>query len=173
MRKDKIIKLLKEIIPYIIVIIVVIIIRTFLVTPARVDGKSMEPTLYNNNLVLLNKLNYRLNDIKRFDIVVLKYNDEKLIKRIVGLPGDYVEYKDNNLYVNGEIVSENFTHEKTSDFKLETIGCLKIPGDKYFVVGDNRSNSVDSRMIGLIDKKDILGNTSIRMFPFNKIGKIN
>ena len=169
MRKDK---LIKEIIPYIIVVILVVIIRTFLVTPARVDGKSMEPTLSNNNLLLLNKLNYRLNDIKRFDVVVLKYHKEKLIKRIIGLPGEYVEYKDNNLYINGELVYENFNHKKTSDFKLEAIGYLKIPGDKYFVVGDNRDNSVDSRMIGLIDKKDILGSSSIRIFPFSKIGKI-
>ena len=67
MKKDKVNKLIKEIIPYIVVVILVVLIRTFLVTPARVDGKSMEPTLKNNNLVLLNKLNYRLNEVERFD----------------------------------------------------------------------------------------------------------
>ena len=172
MKKDKVNKLIKEIIPYIVVVILVVLIRTFLVTPARVDGKSMEPTLKNNNLVLLNKLNYRLNEVERFDIVVLNYKGEKLIKRIIGLPGEYIEYKDDNLYVNGNLIFENFEHKKTADFKLESIGYLKIPGDKYFVVGDNRSNSVDSRMIGLVDRKDILGNSNIRIFPFNKIGKI-
>lgn len=172
MKKAKIKKIIKEIIPYIIVVITVVLIRTFLVTPAIVDGKSMEPTLYNNNIVLLNKLNYKLNDIKRFDVVVVNLDGEKLIKRVIALPGEYIEYKDNNLYIDGFLVEEDFKHKETSDFNLEKIGFIKIPGDKYFVVGDNRDNSVDSRMIGLIDKEDILGSVSYRLFPINKIGKV-
>ncbi len=173
MKNKKIKKLIKEIIPYIIVVIIVVLIRTFLVTPAIVDGKSMEPTLNNNNIVLLNKINYKINDIRRFDVVVVNLDGEKLIKRVIALPGEYIEYKDNNLFIDGFLVDENFKHKKTSDFKLEKIGYLKIPGDKYFVVGDNRDNSVDSRMIGLIDKKDILGSVSYRIFPINKISRIN
>lgn len=172
MKSKRIKKLLKDIYPYIIVVIVVILIRTFIITPAIVDGPSMEPTLYDNNIVILNKLDYKLNDIKRFDIVVVNWNGEKIIKRVIGLPGEYVEYKDGNLYIDGFVVEENFNHKSTNDFKLETIGYLTIPGDKYLVVGDNRPDSTDSRVLGLFDKKDILGSVSLRIFPLNKIGKV-
>ena len=148
-------KIVKDIIPYVIIVIVVILLRSFIVTPAVVDGNSMLPNLKDNNIVLLNKLDYRLNDIERFDVVVIKYKNDKLIKRVIGLPGEHIEYKDNSLYVNGFLTNEKFKHGDTYDFKLELLGYLKIPGDKYFVVGDNRNNSVDSRMIGLIDKKGI------------------
>lgn len=173
MKNEKFKNIIKEIVPYIIIVIVVVLLRTFIVTPAMVDGSSMETTLSDNNVVILNKLNYELGEIKRFDIVVLKYDNEKLIKRVIGLPGEHIEFKDDNLYVDGFLTEQNFSHKVTSDFKLESIGYINIPGDKYFVVGDNRSNSVDSRMIGLIDKKDILGNVNIRIFPFNKIGKVD
>lgn len=173
MKKDKIIKFLKDIFPYVLIIILVVLIRTFIVTPAQVDGSSMKPTLSDNNLVILNKLDYRLNDIKRFDVVVVDIKTEKIIKRVIGLPGDTVSYKNKTLYINGKKVEENFTHTNdTRDFKLGDIGYQKIPGDKYFVVGDNRNNSMDSRMIGLVDKDQILGSVSFRFFPFNKIGKV-
>lgn len=172
MEKEKLQFIKKEILPYILIIIFVILLRTFIITPAIVDGSSMEPTLNDNNVILLNKFNYKVGKINRFDIVVLKHGKDKLIKRVIGLPGENIEYKNNSLYVNGFIVKENFSHKDTMDFKLSSIGSLNIPGDMYFVVGDNRGNSVDSRMIGLIDKKDILGNSSIRIFPFNKIGRI-
>ncbi len=173
MKKDKIIKFLKDIFPYVLIIILVVLIRTFIVTPAQVDGSSMKPTLNDNNLVILNKLDYRLNDIKRFDVVVVDIKTEKIIKRVIGLPGDTVSYKNKTLYINGKKVEENFTHTNdTRDFKLGDIGYQKIPGDKYFVVGDNRNNSMDSRIIGLVDKEQILGSVSFRFFPFNKIGKV-
>ena len=76
------------------------------------------------------------------------------------------------MYVDGFKVDENFTHQDTDDFKLEEIGYLTIPGDKYLVVGDNRPNSTDSRVIGLFDKKDILGKVNLRIFPINKIKKV-
>lgn len=172
MNKKKLEKIIKDLLPYLLIVVIVVLIRTFLVTPAKVDGSSMEPTLKNNNLVILNKLDYKLNDIKRFDIVVVDYNGERLIKRIIGLPGEHVEFKENTLYVDGVIVNEDFNHKKTPDFKLEEIGYMKIPGDKYFVVGDNRTGSSDSRVIGLIDRKEILGSVSFRFFPITKIGKI-
>ena len=172
MNKKRLKKLVKELIPYAIVILVVVIIRTFFITPAIVAGKSMYPTLDNNNVVILNKIDYRLSNINRFDVVVIKLEKEKLIKRVIGLPGEHVEYKDGNLYVDGFMVDEDFNHADTNDFKLESIGYLKIPGDKYFVVGDNRMNSTDSRVLGLIDKEDILGSVSYRIFPINKIGSV-
>lgn len=172
MKKERIKKIVKDIYPYVLVVILVVLARTFIITPAIVDGPSMEPTLYNNNIVLLNKLDYKLNEVKRFDVVVVSWNDEKIIKRVIGLPGEHIEYKKGNLYVDGFKVDENFTHQDTDDFKLEEIGYLTIPGDKYLVVGDNRPNSTDSRVIGLFDKKDILGKVNLRIFPVNKIKKV-
>lgn len=163
----------KTILEYIIIVIVVVLIRTFLITPAKVDGSSMVPTLHNGNFLLLNKIKYTLNGVKRFDIVVIKHDNKKLVKRVVGLPGEHIAYKDNKLYINNIEIEEGFSHLMINDFKLEDIGFLVIPGDKYFLVGDNRENSLDSRVIGLVDKKDILGITNFRLFPFNKIGKFN
>ena len=83
MKKERIKKIVKDIYPYVLVVILVVLVRTFIITPAIVDGPSMEPTLYNNNIVLLNKLDYKLNGVKRFDVVVVSWNDEKIIKRVI------------------------------------------------------------------------------------------
>ena len=93
-------KIFKEILPFILIVLIVILIRTYIITPAQVIGSSMEPTLYNSEIIILNKIHYKLSNIKRFDIVVIKMDNEKaLIKRVIGLPGEKVEYKDNKLYI--------------------------------------------------------------------------
>ena len=156
----------KDILGYIIVIVIVLLIKQFIVTPIRVNGASMNDTLYDKDIMILDKISYNFKEIERFDIVVIKKNGEYLIKRVIGLPGETVEYKDNKLYINGEIVEENFKHKVTDDFKLEE----SIPDNYYFVVGDNRSDSLDSRIIGLIKEDEILGKTSLVLFPFKRIG---
>lgn len=161
----------KEILPYIIVIICVILLRHFIVTPIQVVGTSMNPNLVDGELMLLNKITYNFNDIKRFDIVVVDYSDEPLIKRVIGLPGEKIEYRDNKLYINDELVEEHFkTNGKTDDYNISESGYTSIPDDMYFVVGDNRINSADSRTIGLISKDTILGKANFVLFPFNKFG---
>ena len=165
-------KFLKEVYPYVIIVVVVILFRTFIATPVRVDGDSMKSTLNNGDILILNKLD---KSYKRFDIVVINYENSKLVKRIIGLPGETIEYKDNDLYINGSIITD-VTPVRTVDFSLKDLYDLeKIPDGYYFVMGDNRGNSSDSRdpRIGLIKKSDIVGTTSIRLFPFNKIGKFN
>ena len=157
----------KELIGYVIVIIIVLLVKQFIITPIRVNQNSMNNTLYDKDIMILDKISYRFHNINRFDIVVLYKNDDYLIKRVIGLPGDMVEYKDNKLYINNKIVEENFLHKKTSDFKLEE----KIPKGYYFVVGDNRPDSLDSRYFGLVSKNEILGRTSFVIFPFNHFGK--
>lgn len=129
----------------------------------------MVPTLNENDILVLNKMNRKY---KRFDIVVVKYNGSRLVKRVIGLPGETVEYKNSKLYVNGKYIKEDFISVETNDFSLEELGESKIPKGSYFVVGDNRGNSMDSRMIGLIPEKKILGTTSFTLFPFNRFGKI-
>ena len=144
---DKSKKLIKEYLPYVIIIIIIILIRSFIVTLVRVDGNSMVDTLHNGEILVLNKLD---RNYKRFDIVVIKYNNERLVKRIIGLPGEQIRYRNNNLYVNGKKIEEKFIKENTENFNLTELGYNKIPKDCYFVVGDNRNNSLDSRYIGLI-----------------------
>ena len=172
MNKEKIRKLLKDVLPYIIVVILVILVRSFIITPAVVDGNSMLPNLQDNNIIILNKLDYKLNDINRFDVVVINYRGEKLVKRVIGLPGEHVEYKDNKLYINGVEVEDVKLLTKTNDFKLEDLGVSVIPDNYYFVLGDNRTNSTDSRIIGLISINDIKGTVDFRIFPFDKFGSI-
>ena len=164
-------KILKELYPYVVIIIVVVLIRSFIITPVQVDGLSMKPTLDDNEILLLKKYDH---SFERFDVVVFDYQGRRLIKRIIGLPGDYVEYKNDKLYINGERVKENFVrNSETLDFKLEDIELSKVPKDCYFVMGDNRGNSTDSRIIGVINKDLIKGSTNFSIFPFNTFGKIN
>ncbi len=151
---------------YIIIIIAVILLKQFIIAPIRVNGDSMNETLLDKDIMILDKISYRFTDIKRFDIVVIKKDKEYLIKRVIGLPGENVEYRDNKLYINDKEVKENFNHEKTDDYVLEK----KIPEGYYFVVGDNRDISLDSRVIGLIKREEILGKTSLVLFPFNRFG---
>ncbi len=132
----------------------------------------MVPTLLDGDIMVLDKIGYRINGLKRFDIVVIKYNNEKIIKRVIGLPGDYIEYKDNILYVNGKEIKEEYKRDITNNFSLKDLGYEKIPENKYLVLGDNRSISKDSRIIGLIDKEDIEGYTGIIVFPFKRIGNV-
>lgn len=166
---EKFKKILKEIYPYIIIIVCVVLFRTFIATPVRVDGSSMDHTLHNNDILILNKLD---KNFDRFDIVVINKNGSKLVKRIIGLPGENIEYKNNTLYINGKKM-EDASQRRTLDFSLEKLYDIeKIPNNYYFVMGDNRGNSLDSRdyRVGLINKKDIIGTTKFRLFPFNKIG---
>lgn len=160
------IKYVKELLPYLVVIIIVILIKTFIVTPVRVNGASMDDTLHNKDIMLLSKISYKLHDIKRFDIVVIREGEEFIIKRVIGLPGEQVEYIDDKLYVNGKVIEENFKHKQTDDY----IPDHKIPADMYFVLGDNRGNSTDSRVLGYIPRQDILGKATFTIYPFNRIG---
>ena len=160
----------KKMLPYLIIIAVVILLRIFIVTPVRVSGDSMEPTLHNGEIMVLNKIKSKTTDIKRFDIVVIKYNGEKLIKRVIGLPGEKIEYKDEILYVNGKAVMETYLTQPMSDYNITSLESETVPDDSYFVLGDNRSNSLDSRLIGFIKKKDIEGITNFVLFPFSEFG---
>jgi len=162
-------KFIKELIPYIVIILVVILIRTFIATPVIVAGDSMVPTLEDNQILLLNKINYNFNEIERYDIVVIKVGKSEIIKRIIGLPGETVEYRNNTLYIDGHEVDNQYNYD-TDDFTLKSIcNCDKIPKDKYLVLGDNRTVSSDSRIMGLIDQENILGNVNISIWPIKKV----
>lgn len=154
-------RFIKEVLPYIVILLVVILIRTYIITPVIVNGESMSPTLKNNELLLLKKYDKK---IERFDIVVFKYNDSRLIKRVIGLPGDKVEYKDGKLYINDEEMVDPFSNI-TKDFKY--IGV--VSENSYFVLGDNRNDSVDSRMIGSVTEDMLLGSTDFSIWPIKTL----
>ena len=156
----------------IIVIVVILFLMIYVVSVTQVVGNSMHSTLENGDVLVLNKIKYRFMDIKRGDIISLEYADTKyLIKRVIGLPGDTISIRDNTLYINGEVYIENYLDEglEYDDFELSSLGYTTIPEDMYFVMGDNREDSLDSREIGLIKKEEIIGKVSFRIWPLNKL----
>lgn len=164
-------KIIKEVVnfifPVVIVGSIVILLRTFVVTPVIVDGKSMDDTLHNGDLLLLDKMHYVFNDISRYDIVAIHYKDSNIIKRIVGMPGDTIKYENNKLYINSKEAIDIYNHGITSNFTE-----VYIPNNYYFVLGDNREHSFDSRDFGIIHKDDILGVVDFRLYPLDTFGKI-
>lgn len=159
-------KISKEIISYVIIIVLVIMIRTFLFTPAIVNGDSMDDTLADGDVVIVNKIGLTTNGINRYDIVVVDFNEELLIKRVIGLPDENIEYKNNELYINGIKEESDFDFEETEDFIYDT------KDNEYFVLGDNRDISKDSRYFGVIEKNQIKGKVNLVLFPFKDFGTI-
>lgn len=156
----------------IVVIIIILFLMIYVVSITQVVGSSMSSTLENGDVLILNKFKYRFTDIKRGDIISLEYADTKyLIKRVIGLPGDNISIKNNNLYLNGELYVENYLDEGLvyDDFDLSDLGYETIPDDMYLVLGDNREDSLDSREIGLISKDEVIGKVSFRIWPLNKL----
>ena len=154
----------KDLLPYIVILVIVILIRTYIATPIKVNGPSMEPTLDGGETLILNKLG----ELDRFKIVVINTSEDHLIKRIVGLPGETVEFVNNKLFIDGKEVADNYGDGTTNDF-----GPIKLGDSEYFVLGDNRENSTDSRILGPIDEKYIQGTTNFQLFPFNGLGQID
>lgn len=164
---------LSDTIKYIIFIVVILVIAVYVVGLQQIVGPSMTPTLRNGDIVILDKLSYRFSEIKRDDIVALYYADTKfLVKRVVGLPGETVEFKNNKLYINGKYYEEKYLGDDivTDNFSLEELNYTTIPDDMYLVLGDNRGDSMDSRDsdVGLIPKKDIYGKVRFKIWPINE-----
>ncbi|WP_086329995.1 signal peptidase I [Candidatus Enterococcus mansonii] len=161
---------------------VLFLLRQFVFTPVIVKGHSMDPTLADGERVIALKNT----EIQRFDIVTFPAPDEpkkNYIKRVIGLPGDTIEYKEDHLYINGKEVKEPYLDEfkgaltddepLTYNFTLtEVTGQKKVPKGEYFVMGDNRRNSKDGRMIGFIPKEKILGDVKFVLWPLNRFGTI-
>ena len=154
---------LKEILPYIIILVAVILFRTFIATPVIVNGPSMQETLHTNDILILR----RTSKINRYDIVVANHNGDKLIKRVMGIPGDKIKCVSGIIYVNNEEVS-NYGYGTSFDFAQVILG-----DNEYFLIGDNREDSLDSRYFGPVEKSNISGVADFRVFPFNKIGKLS
>ncbi len=158
-------------------IVVTIFILTFVGQRMVVNGPSMENTLFNGESVIVDKLSYKFSDPKRFDVVVFPYKFEEntdFIKRIIGLPGEKVRIDfQGQIFINGEVLEEHYGKATIIDpgraEKEITLG-----SDEYFVLGDNRNNSTDSRdpFVGNIKKTDFIGKAFARIWPLNKMGFI-
>ncbi|MBD8134637.1 signal peptidase I [Bacillus sp. CFBP 13597] len=164
-----------------IAVILAFLIRTYIFAPIVVDGESMMPTLQDHERIVLTKFGTNIDNIDRFDIVVFHATvDKDYIKRVIGLPGDHIEYKDDTLYINGKAYEEPYLDKYknqmtsgmplTESFKLEDItGSMTVPEGQLFLMGDNRQNSLDSREIGTISVDEIVGKANLVYWPINEI----
>ncbi len=167
---------------FVIALIFALIVRKFIFSPIIVDGPSMQPTLHDRDQMIVNKFIYHIKQPDRFDIVIFHATDQKdFIKRVIGLPGEHVMVKDNQLYINHQVVEQTFLDPHsdnevvypivTNDFMLEMLpgGYQVIPEGYILVLGDNRTNSTDSRSFGLVQIDQIVGKTNVVYWPFERM----
>jgi signal peptidase I len=168
-----------------IALLLAVLIRQFLFTNYIVYGESMMPTIQEGNRLIVNKLGYTFSKPTRFDLVVFHANtQEDYIKRVIGLAGDSIEYKDDKLYVNEQYVEEPYldkfkkqlgnNSQLTGDFNLgDYTGKSTVPNGYVFVMGDNRLHSIDSRHLGFIPIDQIVGEVNLRYWPVSELKFIN
>lgn len=171
---------LKDFAGYIVTFLIIVFVVSFIVSPHPVAGNSMTPTLEEGQVVLVLKFS---KNYQRNEIVVLNNHKKSYIKRIIGLPGERIDYINDILYIDNVPYKETFLDEniKTSSFLFEDVCSINlcpgkvIPDDMYLVLGDNRPESVDSRdnNFGLVSKKDIKGKVLFRIWPIPNFGKVN
>ncbi len=172
MSKNNIIEWVKTI----VISVIIALIITMFIRPTLVLEYSMYPTIKQYDYLIINKITYKINQPRHGDIVVFKSEllteggkKKQLIKRIIGIPGDTMEIKDGVVYRNGEPLKEDFIN---GDFTPGEMTSVTVPEGEYFLMGDNRPNSLDSRsqQVGMVSKDRIIGKAFLRLFPFNKIG---
>ena len=153
------------------------LIITFVGQRTSVSGHSMETTLQDGDQLIVDKISYRFRDPKRYDIIVFPYQYEEnvyYIKRIIGLPGETVQVKDGYVYINGEKLESDIYGKEVMQSAGIATEPITLGDDEYFVLGDNRNNSSDSRdpSVGILKRKDLLGRAWVRIYPFDKVGVI-
>ncbi len=169
---------MKEFIKDLVIALVFVLAITLVIKPTIVKESSMEPTLYENNYLFINKMAYINKDHPGYgDIVVFKSDLDKddgkgkklLIKRVIGVEGDKITISDGIVYRNGEKLTEPYTLE---EFTSGAITDYQVSRDEVFVMGDNRGISLDSRAeeVGTVSEEDIMGKAFVRLYPFNEIG---
>ena len=177
-RKEQLNETKEWIITIITTIVLIFVIRTYIFSPVIVEGDSMNPTLVDGDRLFINKIGMYVGEIDRLDVVVFKgKKDNHYIKRVIGMPGDQIHFKDNHLYINDQLVTENYIIKNgfQRDISLHSLyGQDKIPDNYYFVLGDNRPNSLDSRQrsIGLIHESQILGSSNMIVWPLKRIQNV-
>ena len=167
---------MKSILYIIIIVALAWVIITFVGQRTQVSGHSMETTLSHGDQLIVDKISYRFRDPDRYDIVVFPYQYEEktyYIKRIIGLPGETVQIVDGYVYIDGQQLDEHYGNEVMLDPGIAEEP-VTLGDDEYFVLGDNRNNSQDSRAanVGVIHRKDLLGRAWIRIWPLSEFGVI-
>lgn len=171
----------REILGWILYIGVIIGLTYFIVTYVGmrtcVSGKSMRPTLEDGDNLVVDKLSYRFREPKRYEVIVFPYKYEEntfFIKRIIGLPGETIQVKDGYVYIDGELLGEDYGAEVMEDAGIAQEP-ITLGEDEYFVLGDNRNHSTDSRMpnVGVLKREDLVGRAWVRIWPLDSIGVIS
>ncbi len=150
-----------------------VLIVVFVVQPVKVEGTSMEPRLFDQERIFVNKFVYRITDIHRDDVVVFWYPrdpSKSFIKRIIGLPGEEVLIRDGIVYINGEPLDEPYVPRQF--FDPTSFGPVIVPANSYFVLGDHRNSSNDSRSWGFVPYQSIFGKAVLRYWPIARFGLI-
>jgi len=158
-------------------LLIVVPIRYFLFQPFFVSGQSMEPNFETGDYLLVDELSYRLRQPQRGEVVVFKYPEnlsQRYIKRIIGLPGETVEVKAGEVFIYRQGKTQELDESSYLAGKTRTPGAVKVTlaADEYFVLGDNRAVSYDSRRWGALPRKDIVGRVFLRAWPFRALAKI-
>lgn len=179
---DRFLKVLKEFIKSMIIsLIFVVVLTQFIARPVRVEGLSMYPSLNDKEIGFSNILNSKIGKIKRFDVVVVYLEDQNkfIVKRVVGLPGEEIKYEDEILYIDGKEIKEPFLDNSFREGKIaqeeqftQDIQTVTIEDDEYYLLGDNRPNSIDSRMYGLFHKDMIKSKGVFVILPISKIRRV-
>lgn len=173
--------IMKELLGWILYLLLVVgltwLILTYVGQRTRVSGHSMETTLSNGDNLIVDKLSYRFRDPKRFDIIVFPFKYEEntyYIKRIIGLPGETVQVADGCAYIDGELLESDIYGAEPMEDSGIAGDPLTLKEDEYFVLGDNRNHSSDSRdpSVGILTREDLLGKAWVRIYPFDKMGVI-
>ena len=167
-------ELLSMLMYIVIVLVLAFVVIHFIGQRTQVSGPSMIPALEDKDNLIVDKLSYRFRDPSRFDIVVFPYYYEEetyYIKRIIGLPGETVQLDNGSIYINGEVLEETYGKETMQDSGIAE-DPIVLGDDEYFVMGDNRNESKDSRdpRVGNIKRSDIIGRAWVRIWPFSKFG---
>ena len=170
----------KEILSWLIYILILVaitfLINNFVGQRTHVKGASMEPQLSDGDNLIVDKISYRFRSPERFEIVVFPYRYERgtyYIKRIVGLPGERIQIADGNIYINDERLEESYGLEAMLNPGIASMP-VQLLTDEFFVLGDNRNHSMDSRdaRVGILRREDLLGRAWVRIWPFDQIGFI-
>ncbi|WP_249869940.1 signal peptidase I [Oceanobacillus saliphilus] len=152
----------------IIAVLIAVFLRTFIFATSIVEGESMDPTLKHGERVIFNKIIYILDQPDRGDVVIIQRPTKNYVKRVIGLPGETIQLNGNDLIINGEEYIQTFLTEDAM-YKTGKFGPIQIPDDSYFVMGDNRLISKDSRNgLGFIHEDEIIGRSELIIYPFSE-----
>lgn len=169
-----------EILIYVIIILIATkLITSYILQRNIVDGLSMDDTLIDGESLIVEKISYRFDKLDRFDIIAFypngKDNKEYYIKRIIGLPGEFVQMSADDIYINGELIEEDYGSTSDNGYLGLAVEGIELKEDEYFVLGDNRQVSLDSRYeeVGAIEIDEIEGKAIFRIWPLNRFGTID